>query len=344
MKKGTIAKSGLLLFTACLLALLCNSLTAAQQKKAKPIKPVAASNPPQKEQEDETRRLWDEGLLQKRRASRSKKPRRNYNYSRVTPALVAPTAAKTKAAREPSSNKSNSKANAKQTASAEGRVVGITFWRLRPSAAGDEARILVQEEERQQPTEWTPERIAAETPLKEGYFVRLSIEAPHSGYLYVIDREKYNDGSLGEPYLIFPTLRTHSGNNRVEAGRIVEIPAQDDNPPYFTMRPSSPMQVAEILTVIITDEPLDVPTLQRNAIKLRVRTVNEWEQAWKAPVERIEQVGGQGAAWTTAEKEAGQDEERRLTQDEPLPQTIYHVAVKPGQPLFINVPLLYGGR
>lgn len=344
MKKGTIAKSGLLLFTACLLALLYNSLTAVGQKKAKPIKPPTASNTQQPAQEDGTRRLWDEGLLQTRRASRNKKPRRNYSYRRVTPALAAPTLTATDVASKQRSDKSSSKANAKQTASAEDRVVGITFWRLRPSAPGDEARILVQEEEGQQTTELTPERIAAETPLKKGYFVRLSIEAPHSGYLYVIDREKYSNGTLGEPYLIFPTLRTRSGNNRVEAGRVVEIPAQDDDRPYFTMKPSSPKQVAEILTVIITDEPLDVPALERTPVKLLVKDVNHWEETWNAPVERIEQVGGQGAAWTTAEKEAGQDEERRLTQDEPLPQTIYHVAVKPGHPIFINVPLLYGGK
>lgn len=341
MKNGVKEKSRFLLFTACLLAFSGHDLSAAGQGKAKPDKPPTVDN---RQQEDETRRLWDEGLLQTRRASRTKKPRRNYRYRRVTPALVARTANTTNAAPKPGPDKPNSKVNPKRTASIVDRVVGLTFWRLRPSAAGDEARLLVQDEESQRAKEWTPERIAAETPLKEGYFVRLSIEAPQSGYLYVIDREKYADGSLGEPYLIFPTLRTHGGNNRVEAGRVVEIPAQDDTPPYFTMHPSSPKQVAEILTVIITDEPLKIPALERKAIKLRVKTVNEWEEAWKAPFERIEQVGGQGTTWTTAEKEAGQDEERRLTQDEPLPQTIYHVAVKPGQPIFLNVPLLYGGK
>jgi hypothetical protein len=267
-------------------------------------------------QESGTRRLWDEGLLKSRRASRADRPRRDYRYRRVSPALLA------------------------QAKAVDG-VVGITLWRLRPSVAGDEARLLVHEQGRSAPAEWTPERIEAETPLTEGQFVRVSIESPQSGYLYVVDREKDADGTLGEPSLIFPTLRTNGGDNRVEAGRVVEIPAQDDSPSYFTMRPSGQKQVAEILTVIVSAEPLDLPTLQRNALQLPSTKVQKWEHAWKAPVERIEQIGGQGTAWTPAEKEAGQDGKRRLTQDEPLPQTIYHVAIKPRQPIFINVPLLY---
>ena len=52
-------------------------------------------------------------------------------------------------------------------------------------------------------------------------------------YLYVIDREQYADGTQGEPYLIFPTTRTRGGDNSVKAGRVMEIPSQDDNPPYL---------------------------------------------------------------------------------------------------------------
>jgi hypothetical protein len=336
MKDAALTKSPYLLLTACLLAGMSHSPSVAGQERQQPIKPPMVANPQQGEdeggQEGGTRRLWDEGLMKTRRAPRTSKPRRDYKYRRVTPELsVKP-------------NNSGLNNSTKQIASAVDRVVGITFWRLRPSVAGDEARLPVQEQGRQANAEWTPERIAAEMPLKEGQFVRLSIEAPQSGYLYVVDREKYADGSLGEPYLIFPTLRTNGGDNRVEAGRVIEIPAQDDNPSYFTMRPSSPKQVAEVLTVIVSEQPLDVPALQRNAVKLRAEKVRGWEQAWKTPVERIEQVGGLGAAWTAAEKEAGQGGQRRLTQDEPLPQTIYHVAIKLGQPVFINVPLLYSSN
>ena len=39
--------------------------------------------------------------------------------------------------------------------------LGITLWRLRPAAAGDTARLLVQEP--QSATEWTPQRVGVGT-------------------------------------------------------------------------------------------------------------------------------------------------------------------------------------
>jgi hypothetical protein len=43
------------------------------------------------------------------------------------------------------------------------------------------------------------------------------------GYLYVIDREQYEDGTLGEPVQIFPTTRTRGGDNSVKPGSLIEI-------------------------------------------------------------------------------------------------------------------------
>ena len=75
----------------------------------------------------------------------------------------------------------------------------------------------------------------------------LSFESARAGFLYVIDREQYADGSASEPYLIFPTSRTRGGDNRVEAGRLIEVPDQADRPNYFSVRRSRPDQVAETL-------------------------------------------------------------------------------------------------
>ena len=86
--------------------------------------------------------------------------------------------------------------------------------------------------------------------IVQGRSIANQCEAVRAGYLYVIDREQYADGTLGEPYLIFPT-RTSAGDNKV-AGRLLEIPAQDDSPPFFTMKKSRPDHVAEVLSVLVT--------------------------------------------------------------------------------------------
>jgi hypothetical protein len=224
--------------------------------------------------------------------------------------------------------------------------VGITVWRLRPSKATDEARILVHKKGSKEPTEWTPERVEAETPLEAGQRVRLSIEVPRTGFLYVIDREQYADGTTSDPYLVFPVKSVRGGDNTVTAGRVIEIPSQEDDPSFFTLerlpRGNQPDQVGEVLTVLVTPEPLATLPIADEPLKLSREQVASWEQKWGARTERIELVGGAGKAYTKAEQAAGADPKQRLTQDDPLPQTIYHVAAKPGDPLLVTVPLRIG--
>jgi len=221
--------------------------------------------------------------------------------------------------------------------------IGVTLWRLRPSSGRDVgARVLVMENS--QTTQWTPQRIEIDTPLQIGERVRLSVESPREGYLYVIDREQYADGTLGDAYLIFPTLRTRDGDNRVRAGRLIDIPAQEDNPSYFTLVPSPNRtdQVAEVLTIFVSPQPLGDLELGQNPIKLSKSDVTKWERNWSTGFERFEMIGGAGQLWTSAEKEASaRSSSRLLTQEEPTPQTVYRVASKAKNTFLITVPLRY---
>ena len=220
------------------------------------------------------------------------------------------------------------------------RQMGITIWRLRASVSQDGGpRILVQEGA--ESVSWTPQRIASGSLLREGDRVRISIESPSTGYLYVIDREQYSAGKLGEPYLIFPTTRIRNGDNQVTAGKLIEVPAQEDRPNYFTLRKSKPAQTGEVLTVIVSDKPLEGVDIGSDAKVLSAEQVAGWEQKWRGQTQRFEMVGGAGHAWTKAEQEAGLDGTRRLTQDDPGPQTVYRVAVPAGQPFFTKIELGY---
>lgn len=245
-------------------------------------------------------------------------------------------------AKKPVYRRAGSKAAAEAPAadSAGYRQLGLTIWRLRPSSSADMgARIIVQEGENA--AEWTPERVSAETPLRMGERVRFSFESPQSGYLYVIDRERYADGSLGEPYLIFPTTRTRNGDNQVAAGTIIEIPGQDDRPNFFTMRQSRGDQTGEMLTVLVTSQPLEGVTIGPKSLALSPDQVAEWEKKWSAQTDHFELANGAGKSWTKAEQQAGADATRQLTQDDPGPQTIYRVATKPGAPILVKVGLRY---
>ncbi len=222
--------------------------------------------------------------------------------------------------------------------SSTGRSIGITFWRLRPSLPNDTSRRITQKKSGTAQQEWVPERIEAETPLVEGDKVRVSIESPDAGYLYVINSEYYADGSVGEPFLIFPTAQLHAGDNRIEAGQLIDIPAQSDSTPWFEVTAGG--QVAELLTIIVSKNRMAINP-GHEELTLNWQDVLRWNDSWGASVERIEQAGGAGRAWTNAEQEAGSDASRRITLANPLPQTIYHISTRPGDPLMLTVPLAY---
>jgi hypothetical protein len=211
----------------------------------------------------------------------------------------------------------------------ENGLVGVTIWRLR-----DE----VVDGDRSKPT---AERATADTLFNDGESLRLSVEVPQANdsYLYVIDREVYADGSMSDPYLIFPSQSTPPGGNIVKAGKMVYVPAQDDPIPYFSLQRTRKDQVSEKLTIIVSPRRLKLALgTPANPSRLNTALVAQWERQWGGRVEQREERGGAGKQWTTAEIEAV-DGQRRLRQGDPLPQTIYLVKTKPGGMMALQVPL-----
>jgi hypothetical protein len=291
---------------------------------------VLVSSAPIGAQED-TRRLWDSAFLSKREPSKSKpRPRKAPEY-RVAAPTPPPSAADTAAP-------AHGTVPAPAQPTAPGELLGVTVWRLRPSKASDsgDSRLLVQETENQrtESVEWTPERVEADTPFSAGDRVRLSIESPRAGYLYVVDRELYADGTTSDPYLIFPTLRMRDGDNSVRAGKVIELPEKS----AFKLTPLRSDYRGERLTILVTSELLPQVTVPANAERLDPSLVAQWETQWAAAAERLELVGGAGQASTGTERAAAA-QGRLLTQDDALPQTLYRVLSAPGSPVLISVPL-----
>ncbi len=227
-----------------------------------------------------------------------------------------------------------------ESRSSSATQLGLTIWRLRRATAAEVGeRIIVQDEG--EIVEWIPERVEASTPLRLGEKIRMSFESQQAGYLYVINREQYADGSLGEPLLIFPTTRTRNGDNQVAPGRLIEIPAQEDRLNFFTMRRGRMDQVGEQLIALITPHPLADLTIGAAPLKLTKDVVNGWEQSWGAKVAMFEMAPGGVRTWTKIEREAGADTTRRLTHADPPPQTIFRIAVGQDEPRLIKLTLRY---
>lgn len=174
--------------------------------------------------------------------------------------------------------------------------------------------------------------------------MRITVESPRHGCLYIVDREQYADGSFGEPMLIFPTLRTRGGDNRLMPGKLIDIPAQEDQYSSFTAQPAGARrdQVAEVLSVILSPRQLPL-TIGDQPLRILPSQLAEWEKLWGGMAETLELVDGAGRTWTTEEKAASAANGRQLTQSRPPPQTVYRVAVrKSSGPVIVTVPLRYG--
>jgi len=260
-----------------------------------------------------TRQLWDDAFAQGRPSAPTpvKRPQRPTATGGAAHATGAPAAGEA--------------------------FVGVTVWRLDPAGATDGSRAVAIRPNSGEA--WLAHRVEMGAGFAQGQRVRLSFESSRKGFLYVIDRERYADGSFGEPYLIFPTLRLRQGANAVVAGRVVEIPDLGDRPPFFTMRRSRRDQVGEVLTVLVTPAPLAELQIGRDALRVPAERVREWETRWSAPTKQLELAGGAGRPYTAQERDAGQDQERLLTQVDPLPQTLFRVASRPEAPVLVAVPL-----
>lgn len=214
--------------------------------------------------------------------------------------------------------------------------LGITMWRLRSATSADGKRQLIRE--KTEGLAWVPERIAADTLLNDGDRVRISIESPRAGYLYIVDRDLFSGGREGEIKLIFPFA---GEDNYVAPGHLVDIPALDQEPGYFTAHPRA-NQVGEMLTLIVTSKPLNLP-LSNKELPISRAQLTEWERIWGGDTEVWEMEGGAGEAWTVAEQQAAAKKgTRQLTRDDPAPQTIYRISTTDVKAMLVNVRLRYG--
>jgi hypothetical protein len=221
---------------------------------------------------------------------------------------------------------------------AAGCMLGVTVWRMRPAEESDEVKFRVGDQV------VTPVQVKSDTPLREGDRVRLTIEVPQSGYLYVIDREQYADGSMGPPTLIFPTRRLLNGDNAVNEKVLLSIPDVENTPPFFTLTRAKPNQVAEVILVLVSSEPLPGIGIGRNAsptpLRLREEQVNEWADKWATQASRFDLVSSEGRPMES-EQVLVASRKRALVHEDPNPQTLYWLPeAKPGTPLMISIPLV----
>jgi Domain of unknown function (DUF4384) len=294
----------------------------------------------QEEQEEEEQR----GMRRTYRRQRANPtPVQNLTPRAATPKRVRARSKGTDASKEadqPGQTGTRQKASA-----ADDSFIGFTVWQMKDAAAGTtERRKLVKRKGDREVTQ-RPFRVSTDTRLAPGEAYVFSIESTKTGYLYIVDQEEYANGSLGEPSLIFPDDDPDTRDNRVAAGRVVEIPAQKTRD-YFEAKQSGPNHVGEVLTLIVTPRPLiERAKIEGDAYQEELKGLlkglqEKWGRSLKVKwTEVTEEIG---KIYTEREGNAGAGAGgARLTDEDPLPQRLYQIKAEEGAPLMVNVRLRY---
>jgi hypothetical protein len=239
-------------------------------------------------------------------------------------------------------------------------TVGFTLWRIRVANEVQSKDPKVQKERMswdEQDHEVVVTRMSDVNPIPNQELIQLTIEYLPSGgevevnrarYLYVINREQFADGKLRNARLIFPTLKTYEGDNRLLPGKTVTLP--DPERPFIISRAvSQGRQTSEAYTIILSPVSLhsELPQpLSNKAMELSEELMATWEKRWRSVEVRADLRNGVGQSRTEREIDSSGDvEENRgtkdsaedLTQGDAPPQTVFRSVVKKSAAVLFTV-------
>jgi len=232
--------------------------------------------------------------------------------------------------------------------------IGVTMWKVRPPKSREVGKQLPCKDETGTTRMCIAERVPTDTAFKLGDKVRFAIESSDAGYLYIIDRETFSDGTFGDPILLFP--ESGQDDNQIGPGMLFDLPDQreEDPPPYFLFKrgsKGSAVLTGDVLTVVISPKPLSFDVDQSGKIKdddalvamesvAEVEIFNRTDKADRifSNVE-AEAACGPKTRSLAREKSSSRPCTRQLFREESAPQALYRVKGQAGQPAVAFVRL-----
>lgn len=229
--------------------------------------------------------------------------------------------------------------------------LGVTIWKLRPAADGENGHFFSVDDGNNGRVRWLAERVGVDTVFAPHDPLRFAIESSVAGFLYVIGRETYSDGTFGRPYPIFPM--SPDDDNSVRPGMLFDFPDQREDVAYLRLNPKKDNYTGEILTVVIAPRPLTIIKLGKDGKVQDSDDLRDLELGAQVEVfsrtdtaDKIYSKTEAAAACGVKARELERDKsagkpcgEAGLTREESLPQSIYQIMAPPGQPAVAFVKL-----
>jgi hypothetical protein len=224
--------------------------------------------------------------------------------------------------------------------------IGVTIWRFGPMQCAIPNCPVVAGRDKGLMDTATGTRVDDAAALSTGERVRLGLESlSHDGFVYIINREQFADGTLGDAYLIFPTRNINNGNNYARPGLQIQLPRADG---CFCVKSRNPQKtlVADNLVVVVSPKPLLAPDeIGMKEIALPPRFSSYLRRADNERSFRGTLKDGTGLAQTASEHNAGTkglfDTEPVLTQNDLPPQNFYQSLVPRGSVAVFSLYLRY---
>jgi hypothetical protein len=222
--------------------------------------------------------------------------------------------------------------------------IGVTIWLLSPSQCpvrncplpAGKSKGLID----------TAERIEDNAILTTGERVRLGLESlSGGGFVYVIDREQFADGTLGEAFLLFPSRNINAGKNWAQPGLQIQLPRAEGCFCVMSRNPQKVLVADNLIVIVSSTQLLGLSEIGENEIPLPVKLAKYVSRAGQAINYRGSLQGGRGLTQTPQELRAGAkgliDTGPILTQNDLPPQNFYQNAVPRGTPAVFSFSLRY---
>lgn len=228
--------------------------------------------------------------------------------------------------------------------------IGVTIWKLRRPLSSTLGVKLPVDVGNGQIELWTAERTDMDSVFAAGDRVRFAVESPSNGFLYLVNAEVSDSGTLGTPRLIFP--ENAAQDNAVRPGMLVDVPDRSEPYPYFKLKPSRSGYAGELVAIIVSPVKLSVE-LGNNGEIMNIGDLVDLRS--NVEFEIFNRTDNSDSLFTQAEADAScgaktrdlvrEDprsqpcQNRELTRDQPLPQTIMRVTSRVGLPAVAFVRL-----
>ena len=231
--------------------------------------------------------------------------------------------------------------------------IGVTIWKLRKPLLADLGIRLPVRIAAGQTEMWTAERVPLDSRFAAGDRVRFAVESPTSGYLYLVNAEVSDDGTLGTPRLIFP--ETVAQNNAVRPGMLVDAPDRNEANPYFKLDPRRAGYAGELVAIVVSPVKLNIELGDDGQI-LNIGDLIDLQGTVEFEIFDREDNGDRIYSQAEADASCGAKtrdlvrekpgappcQDRALTRDQPMPQTIMRVKTRVGLPAVAFVRLNAG--